>query len=343
MKPVRKIIGALIILLLAIPMLVTIIWTVGVTKAAVSPELISDLPREIIAELPGYLDEVIKEAQDVTVIEDEETRAWFEALSKVKMTPKELMKKVGITDWMEQELSQSLREIGEILRGQREPDPVMINMRPLKQALDNEEIDLYLLEVLQNLPPCDEEGTDRGLELRDGEPHDFSLPACRPNMDVARVVLQNQRMEAIQEMPDEVEIFEGVRFMSFGFSKTVVWLSYLLFLLPLIFLFLGSIIGGTSTAGFFRWFGVSTFAGGLIPLTISLFAENITKWAIRFAPYSHTDEWSSELGLLVLDKIDWIPILVVEKLFSPVTMVAAIVCVIGVILFTLSFPFRKNV
>ncbi|MCK4336566.1 MAG: hypothetical protein KAX11_01395 [Candidatus Aminicenantes bacterium] len=342
MKPVRKIIGALIILIFAIPLLVAMIWTVGVTKAAVSPELISDLPREIIAELPNYLDEVVKEAQDVSVIEDEETRAWFEALSKVRMTPKELLEKVGITDWMEQELSKSLQEIGEVLRGQREPDPVMIDMRPLKKALDNEEIDLYLMDVLQNLPPCDEEGTNRWLELRDREFGDFELPACRPDMDVARIVLQNHRIEVINDMQDEIQIFEGVRFMPFGFSKTVVWLSYLLFLLPLIFLFLGSVIGGTSAAGFFRWFGVSTFAGGLIPLTISLFAEHITKWAIRFAPYSHTEEWSSDLGLLILDKIDWIPTLVVEKLFSPVTMVAGIVCIIGVIFFILSFPFRKN-
>jgi len=342
MKPVRKIIGALIILFFAIPLLVAIIWTVGVTKAAVSPELISDLPREIIAELPDYLDEVVKEAQDVSVIEDEDTRAWFEALSKVKMTPKELLEKVGITDWMEQELSKSFQEIGEILRGQREPDPVMIDLRPLKKALDNEEIDLYLMDVLRNLPPCDEEGTNQWLELRDRQFGDFELPACCPDMDIARIVLKNHRIETINDMQDEIQIFEGIRFMPFGFSKTVVWLSYLLFLLPLIFLFLGSIVGGTSAAGFLRWFGVSTFAGGLIPLTISLFAEHITKWAVRFAPYSHTDEWSSDLGLLILDKIDWIPTLVVEKLFSPVTMVAAIVCVIGVIILILSFPFRKN-
>ena len=342
MSTARKIIGLLIIIFVALPILVGVIWTVGVTQAAVSPELISDLPREIISEVPFIIDEVFQEGQDSSVISDRKTRAWFEAASKVEMKPKELLSRTGITDWMEGELSRALGDIGEILRGQREPDPVVFDMRPLKTALRSEEIDLYILKVLDNLPPCDEEGLKDWADMEDRNLSDLSLPPCQPDPELARAVIQGERLRMLEEMEDEIEIFEGVRFMPFHFSNAVVWLSFFLFLVPIVFLFLGSIIGGTGAAGFCRWFGLSTLFGGLIPLGMSLFVEHITKWAIRFAPYSYSDEWSSEIGHLILEKIGWIPLQIVDQIFSPVACVAGVVCIIGVFFFAISFPLGKN-
>lgn len=342
MNAARKIIGALVLFLIAIPVLVAVIWAVGVTKAAVSPEFISDFPREVIAEIPDDLEAIVKEAKDPANISDENTRAWFEAVSKAGISPKEILDRTGLSDWMEQELAGALREVGEILRGQREPKPVMIDLRPLKEALDSDLWDVYLAEVLRNLPPCDEQGINRWMELRDFGYRDIKIPACRPDMDVAGVVLKNERMKAIEKMPNDIQLFEDVQFMPFGVSKTVVWLSYLLFLLPLLFVFLGALIAGTSASGFFRWFGASIFVGGSISFVLSFFAGHITQWAIHSAQFSHAEEWSSELGVLVLSKVQWIPTMIVDKLFSPVTLIGGIVCLVGIFFFFLSVPFRKT-
>ena len=48
MNPARKIIGLLIIVFIAIPSVLAIIWSVGLTKAVVSPEFLSDLPLSLI-------------------------------------------------------------------------------------------------------------------------------------------------------------------------------------------------------------------------------------------------------------------------------------------------------
>ena len=48
MNSLRKIIGVFIMLFFALPLLFGIIWAVGTTKAVVSPEFLSDMPREII-------------------------------------------------------------------------------------------------------------------------------------------------------------------------------------------------------------------------------------------------------------------------------------------------------
>ncbi|MDH5386754.1 MAG: hypothetical protein OEY18_18790, partial [Candidatus Aminicenantes bacterium] len=58
------------------------------------------------------------------------------------------------------------------------------------------------------------------------------------------------------------------------------------------------------------------------------------------APYSYSDAWSSELQELILEKISWIPMRIIDQLFSPVISVAAIVCVIGIVLFVISLMVR---
>ncbi|MBU2437782.1 MAG: hypothetical protein KKC69_01370 [Acidobacteria bacterium] len=343
MRATRTIIGLLIIIFLALPILVGVIWTVGVTKAAVSPELISDLPREIIDEFPRYLDDIIREAQDPSVIRDADTRAWFTAISRASMKPTDVLERSGISGWMEGELSRSLAKIGETLRGQRDPDPIFLNLRPLKEALHSGEIERYVEDVLHQLPACDEEGLNAWMVLADRSSWEFEdLPPCLPDMDLALSVMRVELTADVDDVPDEVEFFEGVDFVPFGFSKVVVWLSYLLFLIPAGFLILGSLVGSSSAGSFCRWFGVSTFIGGLIPLGMSLFVGGITHWAIRWAPHMKTEEWSSDLGLLILGKIDWIPMMIVDKIFSPVAVVSGVVCIVGVFFFAVSFLMGRN-
>ena len=71
----RKIIGLLMIIFLGLPLIFGIIWAVGLTKAAVSPEFVTEFPQKIIAEIPIILDEVFEEAQEKNMISNPNTRA----------------------------------------------------------------------------------------------------------------------------------------------------------------------------------------------------------------------------------------------------------------------------
>lgn len=343
MTAARKIISLLIIIFLGLPALFGVIWVVGLTKASVSPEFVSDLPREIIADIPDLANEIFQEAQDENVISDENTRAWFQAVAKAGVTPKEFMAQIGLLDWLENELSESLEEVGEVLRGERRPRKIVFDLRPLKNILLREDIDLYLMRILENLPPCNAEEERAWLQAAEWDRGMEGLPACRPDLEIAKEVMHYGKFEAVEEMPEEFEILEDVHFLPFGVSRTIILFSYFLFLFPAFFIFIGALIAATSPASFFRWSGVSVFIGGLPALILSFFAKEISLWAIRFAPYSRTEEWSTELSDLVLEKLSWIPMTIVDHLFSPVIVVAGVVCIVGVVLFALSFIVRGRI
>ena len=341
MTALRKILALLIIFLLGLPILFGIIWVTGVTKATVSPEFISDLPQEIIAEIPDIADEIFQEAQDKNMISNENTRAWFQAAAEAGITPKQLMAEIGLLDWMENELSESLEEIGEVLRGERRASTIVINLRPLKDILLHEEIDLQLMKILENLPPCDEEGYRDWRLIAEGLGH-YELPLCRPDLEVAKEALTMWRIEAVREIDDEIEVFKDVRFLPFGLSRGISTLSFILFVIPAFFIFIGALIAATSTASFCRWSGISIFLGSLPALFISFIAKYFSIWALSFIPYSYSVSSSSELHDLILEKSSWIPIRIIDQLFSPVIVVAAIVCVIGIVIFALSFTVRDR-
>lgn len=340
MRPIRKILGFLIIIFIGLPLLFAIIWAVGITKAAVSPEFVTELPQEIIAEFPDTVDEIFEEAQREDVIEDKNTRAWFKAAAQVGTTPQELMRETGLLDWMENELSDTLEEMGDVLRGESRVRPRTLDLRPLKQALTSDAIDSYIMEILGQFPPCDEEGVRLWQQVitRDGDWWDF--PACRPDLSVVEWALSNKKALLIDDIDDEVEIFEDVHFWPFGISRTVILVSYGLFLLPLLFIFLGSVIAATSPASFCRWFGISTFLGSLPVLIIALFARNVGTWAMNWMPYARSEGWSTGFEALVVEKTAWIQYAVFDFLFSPVINLAVICCIIGILVIILSFFVR---
>jgi hypothetical protein len=344
MTAIRKIIALLIIVFIGLPILFGVIWIVGLTKATVSSEFISDLPQEIIAEIPDIAEEIFKEGQDERVIRDENTRAWFKAIADAGLSPKQMMAETGLLDWLEYELSDSLDEVGEILRGERRARPITIDLRPLKDILMRDEIDDYLMRVLDELPPCDEEGERQWVQISRWGLDDREVPACRPDMEVAREALMEWRMDAVTDMDNEVEIFEDVEFVPFGLSRALPILSSFLFVFPALFIFLASLMAATSPASFFRWCGISTFLGALPALLLAFFIKHISLWGLRVAPFYSTewDSWSPELHDLVFDKVSWIPMRIVDQLFSPVVTVATFVCVLGIVLFAISLLVRNK-
>ena len=345
MDTARKIIGLLLIIFFGLPSLFGIIWAVGMIKASVSPEFLTDLPREIIAEAPDLADEIFRAAQDEEVIANNNTRAWFQAAAKTGISPKELMAKTGLLDWMEGELSDSLRQIGRVLRGERRPRSIVIDMRPLKEALLHPEVDRFLEETLNQLPPCDEAGERAWMDLEDWSHGHREIPACRPDFSLANEALYRERAEAVEDIDNEIEVFEDIHpfpLFPFGISGTITFFSYFLFLIPAAFIFIGAIIAASSPAGVLRWSGGSILAGGIPALLLALASKYLSLWAIRVLPYSWHEEWTSEFGDLVLDKLRWISMRIVDQLFSPVIGIALIVCVVGIVFIALSYSARST-
>jgi hypothetical protein len=345
MNAVRKIIGLILIVFFGLPLLFGMIWAVGLIRATVSPEFLTDLPRQIITEIPAKADEIFRDAQSEQFITDNGTRTWFQAAAKTGISPKELMEKSGLLEWMSGELSGSLRQIGQVLRGERRPRPIVINLRPLKEALLSPEVDRFLEATLNNLPACDEQGQKTWKEIADFGPNHRELPACRPDLPVAKQALLEARARAVGDINSEVKVFEDAyHFPVFplGLSHTITLLSYLLFLIPAVFIFLGAVIADSSPAGFLRWSGVSIFAGGIPALLLALAVKYFSLWAIGGGAFYWHDHWTSELGDLVFDKLKGIPERIVDQLFSPVIMVAVIICIAGVVLFALSYSVRNR-
>jgi len=339
MDATRKIIGICIIIFFGLPILFGVTWAVGIIRATTSPEFVSDLPQKIIADLPDAADQIFRAAQDERSITDPQTRAWFQAAAQTGISPKELLEKSGLMDWARGELTQALKQVGMVLRGERRPVPITLDLRPLKQALLSPEIDRFLESTFDHLPPCDEKGTRDWAEIAAGTRGLDNLPACRPALPDAREAVLSARAKSVGRMSDETEIFEGIhRFpgFPFSFSRSIMFVSVFLFLIPAAFIFVGALIADSSPRGFLRWSGGSILAGGIPTLLLALAAKHFSLWAIREGAVSWNTRWTSDLEFLVFDKLQLIPEAVIQQLLSPVVMAAVIVCVVGVVLLALS-------
>jgi hypothetical protein len=344
---VRKIVGTLIIVLVGLPTLFGITWAVGLVKATVSPEFLSDLPREIIAEIPDRADALFKAAQADTGFSDPGTRAWIQAAAKTGIAPRDLMDKTGLLDWMRGELSDSLRLVGGMFRGEEPLREVRLDFRPLKRALLHPEMDRFLTETIKNLPPCDEAGLRAWQDLAAAGGAGRDLPPCVPEAALAGDVLLRARDRAVARMEDDVPFIEDVDRSDWplplfrkGIAGPVTTLSYAMFLIPALFIFLGALIAASSRAGLLRWSGFSVMAGSLPVLVMAWLIKRFSLWAISGGPFAWHGRWTSDIEDLVLIKLSWIPARIVDQLFTPVMYTAAVVAVVGVVLVALSYSVR---
>jgi hypothetical protein len=342
MKAGRVILGLLIILFIGFPLLLGTIWTVGVTKGVISPSFVSQLPQEIISETPELVDSIFEEALDEDVISDSNTRAWFKAAEETGVKPSDIFREIGLQSWFEDEVLRVLDNVADVLSGKKRARPMTLDLRPLRSALQHPALDRYITDVLNRLPVCDESGEQLWRDALQRDLEDVRLPACRPDVTITSEILDEVRDHFIEaDMEDEVEIFSGVRAPHFGISKTVQLFSYGLFFLPVLFLLIGSLIAGQSSGSVLRWGGGSLLFGGLISLGLSYFVQNISALALRFHPFAYESQWGSDLEMLIYEKIEWIPTSILDHVFSPVVQISGIVCVVGLIIFAISFTLRK--
>ncbi len=342
----RKVLGSLIVVLIGLPVLFGVIWAVGLVRATVSSEFLSDLPQEIIAELPSSLNGVYTAAGDPRLDMDPEARAWFQAAEKTGIPLGDLLDKTGIMAWMKGELSNSLGRIGQVLRGEAAARSVEMDMKPLKAALLHPEMDRFLGGLIENLPSCDEQGLKAWEDrLSSGSAWGGDLPACRPvDAEAAKAVVLSRRAYEVEKIHDTVEIFENVEpfpFPRFGLAKGVAMLTYTLFFIPALFILLGVWIANRNAAGRLRWSGISILAGSLPVALMAFSLKKIGSWAMDGRWFGWRKPWESSWDSVMMEQFGWIPGRIFEAFFSPVFQTAAVVAVVGVVLIALSYTTRS--
>lgn len=348
MRGFRKFVGLFIIIFIGIPTLFAAIWGVGLTRAVVSPEFLSDLPRELMDKVPRLMDEALEIAAREGEFDDERTRQWVKAFADAETSPRDLLDQVGVIDWMNNEATQAVDDLGKTLRGERRPRPIMLNLRPLKQALKHEGIKEYIKEVLHKLPECD---TDQTAVWVDSIINGVStkLPACQPpEFEKALELVRVLWNEKVDEIPDEVDIFkidedeDFFPFTGIDIAKLAVALTYFLFFIPAMFIFLGAWIGGGSGQKVLRWSGISTLVGGLLSLGLAKFTGSIVEWASNVGHVRFSDYPLDEVGEVFAEKVGDLIIIVMDKLFSTVNTVAGTVCIVGIVLIALSYAITSR-
>jgi len=343
----RKILGALLVVLIGLPVLFGVIWAVGLVRASLSSEFLIELPKKIIAEIPGSMDEIFTAARDERLNLDPGARAWIQAAEKTGIRPGELIEKTGILGWMKGELSGSLRQVSEVLRGESPVRSISIDMRPLKSALLHPEMDRFLEGLIDNLPPCDDQGLQAWQNrLAAGFSHGEDLPACRPvEAAAAKDFLFGERAREVGKIEDTVQVFENVRpfpFKRFGVSRAVTMLSYLLFLFPALVILIGVLLANQTAAGKLRWGGISILAGSLPVLLMAFGLKKFSSWALDGGWAFRHSGWTNHWDAVVFDKLSWIPDRVINAFFSPVFNTAVVVAIVGVVLIAVSYSARQT-
>jgi hypothetical protein len=272
-----------------------------------------------------------------------ESRTWLTAIAGVATTPNELLRETGLNDWLEKELSESLRTVGNILNGKTEARNVWLNLRPLKQALNHPAMELYITQVLEKLPVCSSEQASTWERIIQDQSHYDSLPPCRPEASLNINATALIRSNFTRDIPDEINFFKNSHFPShrINIAKTVMSFTYLLFLIPALFILFGALVAAGRKSHFFRWSGTVTMIGGGLALGLATLVKQIIPWSMHFSQgqySSHWLHWNDVIG----NHLEGVILIFTRHLVAPVIAVAGAVCVVGLLLFAFSFTFHSE-
>jgi hypothetical protein len=312
MKAIRYLLAALVLFGIAAPLLVGVIWATGLTRAVFGETFLAGIPATVIGEIPGLTEDLYQAALQPGAIPDPDARAWVDAAARMEMTPPEFLREIGVFQWLDTEVTDSIDALGLALRGQVKADQVRLDMRPLKEALASPKARDYYLGLLAKLPQCDRYQRDtwelliinRGVTR--GE-----LPACTPGTDVPPAAA-DMVLSRVVDVPDEVPLLQR--------------------------------------AAFLGWTGAATLLGGAVPLLTTTVVRDLaigalhldqrTQWGfLERSPF-----WTSEAANILTRRAADLAGRIVDQLFDPVTSIALVVCAIGALLIGLSFvaPGSRN-
>ena len=345
MNPLRKITGFLIAILLGVPILFGTIVAIGLTKATVSPEFLSEMPREIIEKLPATLDQLYSDVKRDDFIEKKELGSLVAAMKKTDRSPGIILEQSGIMSWMKSELNESLGKLGKVLRGEISVENITMDMSKLKSSILSPVITSYLKDVIEELPECSDSDLAEWKDFLSFGNYD-RFPECRPaGVEITpEIVMQIQRKIA-DDIPDEVTIFEGGEYVpkNMNIPKFVLTMTYFLFLFPAIFILLGSLIAATSKGDFLKWSGISILLGGLSAYAFGNLLNNLVPISDKLSTYyEFSEQFSARYGDILSRKIVEFSDMIISPLFKPVSHIGGIVAIVGLIVFAISFLNREK-
>ncbi len=345
MNPVRKIFGFFVAIIIGVLILFCTIVAIGLTKAAVSPEFLSDMPQELIEKLPSALDQLYSQANKDDFIDKKEYGFFINVMKKTDIPPSKILESSGIMAWMEGELKTNLKKLGEILRGEIPPENITIDMHKLKKSILSPAITSYIRELISALPECSEVESEKWKNMIYYSSID-SFPECRPKgLEITSEIVFNIQHRIANDIPKDITIFEGSEYIprNINVMKFVSTAAYFLLIIPLIFIIIGSIIAATTKGGFLRWSGFSILTGGLSAYTFGNILNNIIPISNGIESYLNLGErFSSRYSGIVAEKVVEFSNVVLKQLFSPVAQIGGVIAVIGLIIFALSFLSRGN-
>jgi hypothetical protein len=348
MKGLRIVFGGAILLLLVVPLFAGVILATGVTQAIFGDDFLAGIHDTVIEAVPGLVEDSFAAAQESGAVQDPIARRWVKAAAAAGQTPSQFFAEIGVYKWLQEELGQTIDGIGEALRGEKDPAEVVLNMKPLKEALTSTAARNYFQSILDRLPICDHDELERwkGLVLHDRR---NTLPACNPGTPIPAGALELM-MARVTDVPNTIPVLEDAR-MPWGtdyirLAGRLVWLA---FLLPIILLLVGGGIAAVSRAAFLGWTGITLIIGGAIPLFATAVIEEVVVAGLKIDP-SHWDYlarspfWTTKASHAMAARIADIAGEVVSQLLDPVGTVAMTVAGIGLFILVLAFiaPGSKN-
>jgi len=349
MLTIRKIIAVLVVIFLALPLIFGIITGVGLIKGVLSERFLVEVPQEVVEMVPSSIDELYVELKkiDLNMLNMRENqRIWLKAVLDTNISPKNIFEKSGLNKWIEGEFKTTFEKLREIMRNERNYSDVMLNTNGLKKSLVNDEFVKYVRKVIEKLPVCSndyfKEWNDSNFNINSI----YSLPPCRPeNINISDDNIRLFLSRLADEIPDNVKLLVKEDILPFNNNifKLVSSLSYLLFVLPLIFVLIAAGLGATSRRGFFIWTGSIISLGGILTLGFSKFVLNLSS-ILDFGNKISLEltDIPENISNLLVRKTEVLSESIIHSLFKSVSSISLIVVIVGLVIISLAFLFSKR-
>ena len=144
-------------------------------------------------------------------------------------------------------------------------DKAVLSLTPIKQKLNGPEGVDAILNFLQTQPPCSVEDVEKALNPSEGEalfcqPPEEAIPLLRP-------LLHLKLKSVAAEIPNQIELID-LSPEAIAHLRTARLLMRLSPLVPIFALLLTTLLAVRSLKGWFLWWGVPSFVGGVLAALI---------------------------------------------------------------------------
>lgn len=338
MRGFLRFIGGAWLVLVALPVLVGVTWATGMASAALSEGFFPTLADDVVAKVPGLVQQGFAAAQQPGAIQDPQTRAWVEAVGRAEPPLPGVLEQSGFNAWLQGSLAPSLRQVGRVVAGEVPAESPTIDLRPLRATLTSPVVERWARDVLTQLPPCDAAGLEGWrARLLVGTRGEGPPPACHPGDEVVTRAFAALHARAAT-LPGEVPLFRtGAPPLPFDWLPRSRGLLWLVFLAPALLVVLGAALVGGGARGFLGWSGGTVLAGGAVAAFLAWVAG---AWFVPLLPWDavpwqsgpQAALWSSEAGRVFAGQAMDMAADVLDPLFASVRTVGLVVGGVGLAL-----------